>query len=116
MVGFPFQVLEYFRYKVPFFSLKFVFPPSSWAEISYFLEPERLFGTGKVRIVYPVTVWVSGVSQTAKTEVLENDSNSARELYEEDNERICAGIVGCYLLCSAAALLGFSSRTQEVYL
>ena len=54
---------------------------------------------GESSVVYPVTtVWVSGVSQTAKIEVLVNDSNiSARELFEEDNERIGAGSVGCYL-------------------
>ena len=60
MDGFPFQVLEYFLYKSSLLFPKFVF---------LFPGMELLFETGKVRNVYPVTVWVSGVSQTAKTEV-----------------------------------------------
>ena len=35
----------------------------------YFLGWNYCLRRGKFRIVYPVTVWVSGVSQTAKTEV-----------------------------------------------
>ena len=71
MVGFPFQVLEYFRYKSSIFPPKFVFPPSSWAGFLFFWDRKYCLRRGKFLIVYPVTVWVSGVSQTAKTEVLQ---------------------------------------------
>ena len=69
MVGFPFQVLGVFSLQKFSSFLLNSFSLLRSGLVFYFYGTELLFETGKVRNVYPVTVLVSGVSQTAKTEV-----------------------------------------------
>ena len=49
MVSFPFQVLEFFRYKSSLFSLNFIFPPSSWAGFLFFWDRKYCLKREKFR-------------------------------------------------------------------